>query len=199
MHQQLLPALLILPVITLGVEFINPPPFQSTNDFSLNTIYIEGSLVNIEWTAGPPGNDTSLSLWQFDGTQYLRLGDQSVGSSNTSTTSAAIGSIPASPSTLPAPAAPTASEQATPTPSSSPESSSGLGAGTKAGIGVGASAAGILAVGAAAFLLLRRKRKQDVTAPSEEQQKSQVQELEETRIFELQEDPGPRDGTTVEA
>lgn len=57
--------------IVMGVEFINPPPFAATTDFSLNTIYVEGSLLNIQWTPGPEGNNTSLTLFQLNGTQFL--------------------------------------------------------------------------------------------------------------------------------
>jgi hypothetical protein len=56
----------------LSVEFINPPPFVETTDFSLNTIYVEGSNLNIQWTAGPPENNTSLTLFQLNGTQFLQ-------------------------------------------------------------------------------------------------------------------------------
>lgn len=65
-------ALECLPIGVYSLEFINPPPFAATTDFSLNTIYVEGSILNIEWTAGPAGNNTSLTLWQLNGTQYLQ-------------------------------------------------------------------------------------------------------------------------------
>ncbi|KAF8849079.1 hypothetical protein BDZ45DRAFT_697860 [Acephala macrosclerotiorum] len=64
--------ILSLCTAVLGMEFVNPPPFAATTDFSLNTIYVEGSILDIEWTAGPAGNNTSLTLWQLNGTQYLQ-------------------------------------------------------------------------------------------------------------------------------
>lgn len=64
----------VLTTVVLGIEFINPPPFETTDlppDFSLNPVYVKGSILTIRWTAGPPENNTSLTLYQLNGTQPL--------------------------------------------------------------------------------------------------------------------------------
>ena len=57
--------------VVLSVEFINPPPFTATTDFSLNTIYPLGSTLDILWTAAPEDINMSLTLSQLNGTQFL--------------------------------------------------------------------------------------------------------------------------------
>ncbi|ODM23661.1 hypothetical protein SI65_01250 [Aspergillus cristatus] len=72
MHQLLLDLLLLaLPNLVLGVAFVNPPAFEATTDFSNNPTYEKGSLLRIKWNEQSEDN-TSLTLWQLNGTQWLQ-------------------------------------------------------------------------------------------------------------------------------
>ncbi|PSN60501.1 hypothetical protein BS50DRAFT_563610 [Corynespora cassiicola Philippines] len=57
------------------MEFINPPPFGKTGDFSGNPIYAEGSTVNIAWTEGEEKKGASLVLYQLNETDSQWFGD----------------------------------------------------------------------------------------------------------------------------
>jgi hypothetical protein len=48
------------------MQFINPPPFGSTGDFSNSETYTIGSTVNIAWTPAESGKAASLVLYQLD-------------------------------------------------------------------------------------------------------------------------------------
>ena len=61
---------LAVPSVFGAFKFINPPPFEKTEDFSLNPIYPEGSILNIKWSDKTDEN-TSLTLWQLNGTQFM--------------------------------------------------------------------------------------------------------------------------------
>lgn len=62
--------LLVTSTVVVGFKFINPPAFEETTDFSLNPIYPMGSLLSIKWNE-PSENNTSLTLWQLNGTKFL--------------------------------------------------------------------------------------------------------------------------------
>lgn len=50
--------------VVLGIDFINPAPFGTDGDFSLNALYPIGSQLNVQWTALPPGNRSVLAMFQ---------------------------------------------------------------------------------------------------------------------------------------
>ncbi|EAQ87802.1 hypothetical protein CHGG_04421 [Chaetomium globosum CBS 148.51] len=50
------------------MEFINPPPFGAVGDVSKNPTYVIGSVVEVSWTPGEEGKQTSLTLWQLNAT-----------------------------------------------------------------------------------------------------------------------------------
>ncbi|KAF2134084.1 hypothetical protein P153DRAFT_419859 [Dothidotthia symphoricarpi CBS 119687] len=56
-------------------EFINPPAFGRSLDYSRNPVYTEGSTVNIVWTAGELGKKCSLVLYQLNETDGQTVGD----------------------------------------------------------------------------------------------------------------------------
>jgi hypothetical protein len=64
--------LLALSAAGFCMTFINPPPFGVFGDFSLNTIYVEGSVVNVQWTPGEANSRTALIMFQLNGAQFLR-------------------------------------------------------------------------------------------------------------------------------
>lgn len=57
--------------LSLALEFTNPPAFEATKDFSRNPMYKDGSLLKIKWSETTQ-NNTSLTLWQLNGTQFLQ-------------------------------------------------------------------------------------------------------------------------------
>lgn len=61
----------LLSNLCLAIKFTNPPAFEATEDFSMNPVYKEGSLLKIKWSAATQ-NNTSLTLWQLNGTQLLQ-------------------------------------------------------------------------------------------------------------------------------
>jgi hypothetical protein len=48
------------------MQFINPPPFGTTGDFSSSETYNIGSTVNVAWTPADSGKAASLVLYQLD-------------------------------------------------------------------------------------------------------------------------------------
>jgi hypothetical protein len=64
--------LLALSTAGFCMKFINPPPFGNYGDFSLNTIYVKGSVVNVQRTPGEANNRTALIMFQLNGTEFLR-------------------------------------------------------------------------------------------------------------------------------
>lgn len=57
-----------LPCVLAEMEFINPPPFGAVGDVSKNPTYVIGSVVEVSWTPGEEGKQTSLTLWQLNAT-----------------------------------------------------------------------------------------------------------------------------------
>jgi hypothetical protein len=50
----------------LGMEFINPSPLRVAGDFTLNPVYFLGSTIDVQWTAGPEGILSSLTMFQLN-------------------------------------------------------------------------------------------------------------------------------------
>ncbi|KAH7355734.1 hypothetical protein BKA66DRAFT_429698 [Pyrenochaeta sp. MPI-SDFR-AT-0127] len=65
----------LLTSVSCLMEFINPPPFEKTGDFSGNPTYAEGSTVNIAWTKGEENKGASLVLYQLNETDGQWFGD----------------------------------------------------------------------------------------------------------------------------
>ncbi|KAK3294557.1 uncharacterized protein B0H64DRAFT_190184 [Chaetomium fimeti] len=57
-----------LPCVLADMDFINPPPFGAVGDVSKNPTYVIGSVVEVAWTPGGEGKQTSLTLWQLNAT-----------------------------------------------------------------------------------------------------------------------------------
>jgi hypothetical protein len=68
---QLLSLSILMPTLALAIQFTNPPPYDGTKSYSTNSIYEEGSLLHIKWSAKAQ-NNTSLTLWQLNGSQFLQ-------------------------------------------------------------------------------------------------------------------------------
>ncbi|KAH6856330.1 hypothetical protein B0I37DRAFT_351402 [Chaetomium sp. MPI-CAGE-AT-0009] len=58
----------LVPCVLADMEFINPPPFGAVGDVSKNPTYVIGSVVEVAWTPGGEGKQTSLTLWQLNAT-----------------------------------------------------------------------------------------------------------------------------------
>ena len=56
------------------MEFLNPPPFGASLDYSNNPIYPVGSVVEVGWTQGTSGKPTSVTLWQLNPATGLAMG-----------------------------------------------------------------------------------------------------------------------------
>ncbi|KAL2131005.1 hypothetical protein VTI74DRAFT_5687 [Chaetomium olivicolor] len=70
---RLQPALAWLaPPVLAGMEFINPP---SSGINGKNPIYEMGSVLEVAWTPGPEGKQTSLVLWQLNATTAEFFGE----------------------------------------------------------------------------------------------------------------------------
>ncbi|EPE35674.1 hypothetical protein GLAREA_05011 [Glarea lozoyensis ATCC 20868] len=74
--------LLLLSIFTILIDtsicvitFINPPAAdgRQLSDYVFNTVFVEGTSVTLQWTAGPEGLPTSMTLFQesADGTKAL--------------------------------------------------------------------------------------------------------------------------------
>jgi hypothetical protein len=57
-------------------QFINPPKFVQTDDFSTNEVLVEGETQIIQWAGvtNPNNYRISVAMWQLNGTNVLPPG-----------------------------------------------------------------------------------------------------------------------------
>lgn len=54
----------LLPPAMGAMEFINPPPYVTTSDYSRNPTYAEGESVEVAWSDGAEGEQAIVKLWR---------------------------------------------------------------------------------------------------------------------------------------
>jgi hypothetical protein len=65
-------ALVACPAVA-DVHFVNPPAFVATDDFSTNTVMVEGEYEDIQWAdvTNPNNSRISVTMWQLNGTEFF--------------------------------------------------------------------------------------------------------------------------------
>lgn len=64
----------LLPSTLAKMAFLNPPPGKVIGDYSKSPTYVMGSVMEVSWTSGSKGKQTSLTLWQINPATGLHFG-----------------------------------------------------------------------------------------------------------------------------